>query len=173
MVSQPKRRRIDRILQDDYLDQLAEKPLDEVRAMREECLEVETEVSYVRRLAQARIEILEAELERRVSGGSVGDLIAALPKIFADDRPRTSPPQSRLPRHLAPAMDIEWSRGLERLVADSTLVNLPKLPDAELREILAQLREFEQEVSGARRALHAVIDRLEVEIGARHKAGAV
>ena len=53
--------------------------------MDEECREVETELSYVRRLAQARIDIIRAEIDRRAAGGSLGDLIAALPEILADD----------------------------------------------------------------------------------------
>ena len=68
------------MLEEGYLDGLDAKPLDEVRTMHEECLEVETEVSYVRRLAQARIDIVRAELDRRSAGGSVGDLVAMLNK---------------------------------------------------------------------------------------------
>ena len=51
-------------------------------------MELETEVSYVRRLTQARIDILEAEIERRATGGSLEDLIARLPQILADHGPR-------------------------------------------------------------------------------------
>ncbi len=163
-------RRIDRILDVSYLDALDAKSLDELRSMHEESLEVETEVSYVRRIAQARIDILEAELDRRVRGGSVGDLVEALPRILAHDGPRSAPASSRLPRHLAPSMDIRWQRGLEHLIADSTLVNLPTLPDEELRATRDQLHELEREVSARRRALHEVIDRIELELADRLKA---
>lgn len=161
-------RRIDRILRPEYLDGVAEAPIGELRAKLEECHEIETEVSYVRRLAQARLEILRAEQRRRAEGGSVEDLIAALPQILGGDGPRTAPEQSRLPRHLAPSMDIEWSRGLEHLVADETLVNLPTLTDAELTGTLAELETFEQETSQSRRSVHRVIDRLDLEVGTRH-----
>ena len=43
-----------------YLDGIADAPDPVVRAKHDECTEVETEVSYVRRLAQARIEKLSA-----------------------------------------------------------------------------------------------------------------
>ena len=85
------RRRIDIVLEPEYLDGLASVSDDDLQAMHEECMELETEVSYVRRLAQARIEILNAERERRATGGSVADLIAALPKILADPGPRPDP----------------------------------------------------------------------------------
>ena len=157
------------MLEEGYLDGLDAKPLDEVRTMHEECLEVETEVSYVRRLAQARIDIVRAELDRRSAGGSVGDLVAMLPKILADESPRTDPAHSRLPRHLAPSPAITWRRGLERLITDATLVNLPSLTEDELNETVVQLRTLEGEMSERRRALHGVIDGIESDLAARHK----
>jgi hypothetical protein len=169
-MSQPRRRRVDVILDPTYLERLADRPLDELRTMHEECLEVETEFSYVRRLAQARIAIVKAELDRRAAGGSGGDLLAALPKILADDPPRPGPGQSRLPRHLAPAPNIEWKRGLEYLIGDATLVNLPTLADEDLERTVAKLGELERETSTRRRELHAVIDALEAELAARHVA---
>jgi hypothetical protein len=169
-VSEQHRRRLDVMLEEGYLDGLDAKSLDDVRAMHEECLEVETEVSYVRRLAQARIDIVRAELDRRSAGGSVGDLVAMLPKILADEsHPRADPAHSRLPRHLAPSMAITWKRGLERLITDATLVNLPTLTEDELRDTVDQLRTLEGEMSDRRRALHVIIDGIESELAARHK----
>ncbi len=156
------------MLDDDYLEGLDAAPLDEVRAMHEQCLEVETELSYVRRLAQARIDIVSAELDRRASGGSVEDLVARLPSILADDHPRADPAHSRLPRHLAPSMSITWRRGLEHLIGDSTLLNLPTLAVEDLEDTREQLRTLEREMSGRRRALHRVIDGIEAELAARH-----
>src|SRR5919106_966105 len=81
-------RRIDRVLEPAYVAELASCSFDDVRSRHSECLEIETEVSYVRRLAQPRLDIMRAELDRRAAGGSVGDLIAALPRILADEGPR-------------------------------------------------------------------------------------
>ena len=67
MSQQP--RRIDVVLGPEYLEGLEDRDIDDVRAMHEQCLEIETEVSYVRRLAQARMEILRAEQDRRARGG--------------------------------------------------------------------------------------------------------
>lgn len=161
------RRRIDIVLAPDYLDGLESLSDDDVQAMHEECMELETEVSYVRRLAQARIEILNAERERRATGGSVADLIAALPKILADPGPRPDPASSRLSRHLAPAPSIQWTRGREPLIVDDTLANLPTLSDDTLLTTLTELGELEREVSQRRRALHAVIDGIEAELARR------
>lgn len=159
------------MLDPDYLAGLDEWPLEQVRRRHSECLEIETEVSYVRRVAQARLEILQAELDRRAAGGSVGDLIAALPEILADEGRRPPAERSRLPRQLAPSMDIPWRRGLERLISDGTLADLPSVPDEELRETITRLGELERQASAQRRALHAVIDRVETDLAARHKVG--
>ena len=155
------------MLAPEYLEGLEDRSLDEVRGLHEECMEIETEVSYVRRLAQARMEILRAEQNRRDSGGSVADLVASLPSILADPGPRPNPATSRLMRNLAPAPDIDWSRGNESLIVDDTLANLPTLSDDELRDALEGLAELEHDVSARRRELHGVIDRIEVDLARR------
>ena len=160
-------RRIDRILRDDYTDGLDAHSVDELHSMERECLEVETEISYIRRLAQGRIDILEAERDRRAAGGTLGDLIAKLPEILADEGPRSDAAHTRAQSVLAPAAGIEWNRGVERLVSDATLVNLPSLSEAELQATLSQLRDLEHDLSGRRRALHGVIDALTRELADR------
>jgi hypothetical protein len=169
-------RRIDRVLAPEYLEGLDGRGLDEVRAMETECAEIETEISYVRRLAQARIDILEAEIDRRAKGGSLsglsdGDLAAALKEILVDDGPRRAPADTRLPSPLAPSMEITFNRGLETLVSDATLANLPTLSEDELQSTLAQLRQLEQEVSGTRHDLHRVMESLERDLAQRLAVG--
>lgn len=171
-MPETQRRRLDVMLDPEYLEGVSDLSLDEVRALHEECLDVETELSFVRRLAQARIDIIEAEFDRRVHGGTIGDLVMALPDVLArGEHQRPDPVNSRLSQRLAPDPDINWQRGLERLVTDSTLVNLPTLAETELRSTLEQLHQLHAEVSGQRRSLHAVIDVIEGAITELHKAG--
>lgn len=160
-------RRIDRILAPEYVADLGARPIEELRTMRREAVEVETEVSYVRRLAQGRIEIVRAEIDRRRDGGSLSDLIARLPEILADQGPRPTAANARVPEILAPSMSITWSRGAERLIADDTLANLPTLTEDELAGSLDALRDLEREVSGTRRDLHGVIDAIDAVLGPR------
>jgi RsiG-like len=164
-------RRIDRVLGPEYLAGLEGRSLDEVRDMERECAEIETELSYVRKLAQARIDILQAEVDRRASGGSLGDLIDALPKILADDAPRPDPAASRLADPSTPASEIDFNRGLEGLISDGTLANLPTLSEAELHATLEQLGQLETEVSASRNALHEVMDSLERTLAQRLAVG--
>jgi hypothetical protein len=151
-----------RVLDPGYVDDLDDNSVEELRAKHAECVELETEVSYVRRLTQARIDILEAEVERRSRGGSLEDLISRLPEILADPGPRGNPASSRLPLQLAPEQESEWTPALERF--DGVLTNLPTLSDAELDEAIVGLRTLERDVSDQRRELFAVIDRIDVSL---------
>ena len=144
------------------LDALGES---ELRERRDECVELETEVSYVRRLAQARIDILEAEVERRAGGGSLGDLIERLPEILADAGPRQNPATSRLPLQLAPTRDSEWAP--ELAASDGVLATLPSLSDDDLAAAIGALRALERDVSSERRGLHGVIDRIDLALAGR------
>ena len=72
--------RIQRLIDPAFVAALDSRPVDELRAMKAECNDVENALSYRRRLAQARIEILEAEHDRRVRGGTVEDMVKDLDK---------------------------------------------------------------------------------------------
>ena len=161
------KRRIDAILSGTYTKDLASKSEEEVRELRDTAREIETEMSYLRRLAQSRLDIFKAETNRREKGGSLGDLIAMLPGILASGETRSSSSNSRLSSVLAPSPNIDFNRGMETLVSDDSLANLDVLEDAELAETIESLVEFEKEVSEKRKDLHKVIDVLEGEIATR------
>jgi RsiG-like len=154
-----------RVLDPAYVNGLEAMTFDDLRAMHSECVELETEVSYVRRLTQARIDILEAEIARRSNGGSLDDLIQALPQILADTGPRGNPASSRIPIQMAPEQDSEWAPDLEQF--DGVLANLPTLTETELEESIAGLRSLEREVSDQRRELHGVIDAIDAQLAAQ------
>ena len=148
-----------RVLDPAYVVDLANREISDLRVMHSECLELETEVSYVRRLCQARIDILEAEIERRATGGSLEDLIARLPQILADAGPRANPAKSRLPIQMAPEQESEWAPQLGE--SEALLANLPSLSEDGLRAAIVGLRSLERDVSDQRRQLHTVIDQID------------
>jgi hypothetical protein len=153
------------VLDPAYLAGLDTRTVEDLRTMHAECLELETEVSYVRRLIQARIDILEAELARRASGGTLEDLINALPQILADPGPRADAASSRIPQKMAPDQESEWAGDLEE--SDNLLANLPSLSDDDLRSAIERLRTLERDVSDERRALFGVIDRIDLDLAGR------
>jgi len=157
-----------RVLDPAYLAGIDDRPVAELRAMHAECLELETEVSYVRRIAQARIDIVDAELSRRARGGSLEELIESLPQILADPGPRGDPASSRLPMQLAPEQESEWAPRLAEV--EGVLTDLPGLSEGQLHEALEHLRVLEREVSDQRRSLFAVIDHIDLQLAERLRA---
>jgi hypothetical protein len=173
MVEQ-KRRLVERIVDPAYLDGLTEKDLTELRAMREECREGELELSFERRLCQARIDILSAELERRAGGEDAGDLVSRLPQILSKDTGGGRSGDLSLPNR-APDFSIPRNadiprRRVEEIVGEQTLARIPTLATEELRGIIASLGEHERKVSERRRNVHEVIDALQAEIVRRYTA---
>lgn len=164
---------VDRILGAEYLGDLERRPMADVRSMRAECQEIETGLSYLRRLVQGRHDIVGAELQRRRDGaepGDLADLISHLPEILSD---RTRPPGlGRLPQLLAPGdVDPELEASLEEIMGEHDLESLPTLSDEGLHEMHDQLEALEREVSDRRRQFFDRIDTLQAEITRRYKTG--
>ena len=164
---------LDRILGTEYLGDLERRPMAEVRAMRAECQEIETGLSYLRRLVQGRLDIVGAESQRRRDGappGDLADLISKLPEILSD-RTRT-PGFGRLPQLLAPGdVDAELQSRLHEIVGDRDVETLPTLDADELDRIHDELEALEREVSSRRRQFFDRIDTLQAEITRRYRTG--
>jgi anti-sigma-K factor RsiG len=141
--------------------------------MHEECAEIELGLSYYRRLAQARVEILRAEHDRRERGASVGELVADLPRILSEESGRSTIATTRgapgLPTQ--PKIELRWPDGREQLVADTSLAHLPAIEPAELTSMIAALEAFERDLSELRARVHTVIDAVAQVIAERRVAG--
>ena len=164
---------LDRILSTEYLGDLEQRAMDEVRAMRTECQAVETSLSYLRRMVQGRLDIVGVELLRRRDGGDPTDLsslISKLPEILSD-RTR-NPGFGRLPQTMAPGdIDADLEAELDRITAGHDVESLPTLPDEAVTTLREQLEAFEHTVSSRRRELFDRIDALQAEITRRYRTG--
>lgn len=162
---------LERLLDPGYLDDLAARDPDELRAMRSEAQRVEAKLSYLRRLVQGRLDIVSAELERRAEGSAPDDLsslVDLLPQILAD-RGR-APGPGRLPTNLVPPDDDDLTDELDGI---SNLASLPDLSVQELEMVSERLKTLEREVSTRRRAMFGVIDSLQAELASRYEHGDV
>lgn len=165
----PERRRLDRITADGYLDDLAELDLEAVRARRDECAAEETQLSYLRRMLQARLDIVTGEQQRRRDGGDAHSLVEALPSLLADAPPSSSR-EARAMRIEPP--EEQMRRREDRLAVDGTLARLPDLSDEELDDVAEQLRGEESRVSSVRAVVQQRLDALQDALVARYRGEA-
>lgn len=164
---------LDRILGAEYLGDLERRSMADVRTMRAECQEIETGLSYLRRLVQGRLDIVGAESQRRRDGaepGDLADLIRQLPEILSEGT--RAPGPGRLPQLLAPGdVDAELTARLDDVMGDHDLETLPSLDAEELDRVHDELEALEREVSDRRRQFFDRIDTLQAEITRRYRTG--
>jgi hypothetical protein len=189
MVMTLSREDLERLCSPSYLDGLESGTIAELRTRRDECQGAEAVVSYLRRVIQGGIDLVEAEVAiREGSGGSdIGRLVERLPSILAPQSPPT-----RVPAHtslhtidaVASELDPHTELALEELLAaivgaeDSALMkgllpgaNVCSYSADELAATLERLRAEEAKLSHQRRELHERIDRLQAAVVERYKSG--
>ena len=164
----PANRRIDRIREPSYLDDIETRSLEDVRARRDECMAEREYLSLLRRLVQGRAEILKAELASREGGGDDRPLVDRLSEILASDQPVTS--RGEAMRVSLPEEEMLLARRrIERLVADAGISDPSALDDDRLKEAVDVLAGEEREVSEQRGDVHRVLDALQDELKRRYK----
>ncbi|HXQ44948.1 MAG TPA: hypothetical protein VN816_09950 [Acidimicrobiales bacterium] len=165
---------LERLFASDYLDGVDERALDEVRAMRAECQEAETVVSYLRRVVQGRLDVVHSFIDHRKTGHSVGDLDAVVEDLSAIIGSGPARPQGygRLPSQMSPDMEkVDLTREIDDVLNAEGIGLLPTMTEEDLRSLAARLTVIEQRISDERRTLHERIDALQAEIVSRYKTG--
>ena len=165
------RRRIDVLLDPEFLSDLETASVSTLRERRQMADEVETELSFYRRLLHGRMDLLAFELNRR-SGEETRSLIEALPEILGAGE-RAGGQQQRVPQMLAPDLPEERRRHIDRVLEDDFLSRLPDCAIEELAEIQVVLADTEQDISTGRKAVQQVFDTIQGEIMRRYKDGQV
>ena len=162
-----------RVLDPHYLDGLSERELDEVRQMRAECEVTETAVSFLRRMAQGRLDLIHAYLDRRARS-EINDMRAFvddLPSIMAaGPSPREGPARifgSSLPDAHPDDLVVE----LDAVLGADKMSELESLDESQLESIADELADMERRISRQRRSLHEEIDQIQAEIVSRYKTG--
>jgi hypothetical protein len=167
---------LERLLASDYLEGADQRPLADVRAMRAECEEAETAVSYLRRVAQGRLDVVHSFLDQREAGQEGGDLDAVVEDLSSiiGSGPARPPGYGRLPSQMSPDLERDDLTGEIDAVLDAGGIGrLPAMSEVELRSLSTRLVAVEKHISDERRALHERIDALKAVIVARYKSGEV
>lgn len=139
----------------------------ELRALRAKLQNDDDAVSYVRRLAQARLDMVQAEKRRRIDGASDSisdDLTAILSTHLTGGTPRP-------PRPAEDFSDHPLSEQFEALSDRAGDHDLTSLTSEELVGYADALHEFEQARSHERRELFTRIDELSAELVRRYRDG--
>ncbi|WP_326597609.1 RsiG family protein [Streptomyces sp. NBC_01803] len=141
--------------------------LPQVRELRRAAIREEADLSFVRRLLQGRIDILEAERRRRIAQES--GLLDQLPSILTDEPSR----QRSSARHVTLGLPAsqEYQRLAEEMLDEVSLSDLTALSDDELHDALGRLARWEAQVSRRRQSLHRTTDACGAEIARRYRVG--
>ncbi|MGR6999697.1 RsiG family protein [Yinghuangia aomiensis] len=142
-----------------------------VRTLRREAQLEESDLSYLRRLLQGRIDILRAESARRrdpAAGGPGAGDGAVVGNPVRDARAARGGA-----RHVTvhPPGTSRYRQRIERVLADVEWSDLPALDDAGLLAALDRLTGYEHEVSSRRQELQRVADQCGAEIARRYREG--
>jgi RsiG-like len=164
------RRLVERLLDPSFLSGLREKSIEDLRAARAECNEGELELSFERRLCQARIDILSAEIEHR-RGSEVGNIVDRLPQILATEGSTSDGLPTRARDFSVPRNADVQRRRVEEIVGEQALARLSEVPEEELKTIIQALADHENNLSQRRKRVQEVMDEIQEEIVRRYTSG--
>jgi len=141
--------------------------IDQLRQWRPLLTSVEEQMSYVRRIAQSRSDLVRSELTERAAGKSRSDLtdiIRRLPEVLAEHGSADGEAGVA-----APDIDVdpEYSVDLDAVVAPIRLLEVGSFSRGELRELVMKLEAIEARISVQRRLVQARADSVEEEIARR------
>ena len=142
--------------------------LDELRARRAQLQHEGDVVSYVRRVAQARLDLVYAEIRRHERGEVEVDLPSELRVVLSQ---HLTGGQARPPRPTDDVSDDELARELDAICAQHGFSRLEELEADELGALATALGEYEKTVSRDRRETFERLDALSAELVRRYRDG--
>jgi hypothetical protein len=145
--------------------------LDELRSRRATLQREGDVVSYVRRIAQARLDLVSSEMRRRERGEAELDLPTELRVVLSQHLTSGGGNNARPPRPSDEVGDDDLSRELDAICTSHGYSRLGDLDDDALQALAAALGEFERRVSGDRRATFEYLDALSAELVRRYRDG--
>lgn len=157
-----------RILEVSFADDLDALSTAEIRRRRDETLAERDFQSYLRRLIQARQDLLNAERGRRHTGGADSPLVDRLTAVLAAGPKGGS--RGEALRMQLPVDDMaEAERRVGQVMGHTFLTEPGSLSDEQLDQALEVLEREERRVSGERGAVFRVHDRLQEELKRRYR----
>ena len=160
------------VLAPDFVEGLGALGMEEVRRRRDEALAERDFQSYLRRLVQAREDLLVAERSRRRAGATQKPVVERLTAILSGSTGRGSPRGEAIRVSLPDADTTEAERLADSMVGHLDISNPEALTDPELEEAIAALKRGEGAISKDRTAVIRVHDMLQGELKRRFREDA-
>ncbi|MCP3937984.1 MAG: hypothetical protein GY708_21760 [Actinomycetia bacterium] len=149
------------------IDDVDGAPADDLaeRSKRLRC--VEGQMSYLRRVAQSRIDVARSELSERAAGrqsSDLSDIIRRLPDVLAERGVSSS--QAGV---VAPDIEIDpgYAEDLDSVVSPVRMLEIGSISRTELRELVVRLEAEEARISVQRRLVQKRLDQIDEEIARR------
>jgi hypothetical protein len=139
--------------------------LDDLRSLRSELQQQDDVVSYARRVAQARLDLVKSEVARRASDGLVSDEVTDVLSQHLTGGP------ARPPRPTEDLSDDALSSELDAICAEFHYGRVEGLNESELAALATAIGTFERRVSLDRRARFDKLDALSAELVRRYRDG--
>ncbi|BAN04105.1 RsiG family protein [Ilumatobacter coccineus] len=139
--------------------------LDELRALRTELQQQDDVVSYARRVAQARVDLVKSEMARRDDTGTVSDEVTEVLSQHLTGGP------GRPPRPAEDLSDNTLSAELDSICSKLGFGRIEDLTEDELATLAEGIEEFERRVSQDRRQRFDLLDALSAELVRRYRDG--
>ncbi len=170
-VSHKNRRRIDQVLDEDFLSGLGALPENDLKDRRVMCDDLDVELSFYRRMLHGRMDLVAFEMRRR-AGEEEESLIEALPRILTEGAYVSTPRlASRNVLVEVPNVPRSGRRIVDKALDSDFIASLPSIGDSDLSEIQRFLQEVEADVSQQRRSVHGALDSLQEELTRRYRDG--
>lgn len=139
--------------------------LDELRALRTELQQQDDVVSYARRVAQARLDLVRSEMARREEHGDVSAEVTEVLSHHLTGGP------ARPPRPAEDLSDNSLSLELDAICSTHGFGRIEELDEDQLAELAEAVETFEKRVSNDRRKRFDQLDALSAELVRRYRDG--
>lgn len=139
--------------------------LDELRSLRSELQHQDDVVSYARRVAQARVDLVKSEMARRDDDGSVSDDVT---EVLSQQLNSGS---GRPPRPAEDLSDNTLSAELDAICSKAGFGRIEELTEDELSSLAEEIGTFERRVSQDRRKRFELLDAMSAELVRRYRDG--
>ncbi len=163
---------LNEIMESTDFDRLGDRSIDELRTLRDSLNAVEAGLSFGRRMAQGRLDIIQAEAGSRGgdSEGVTPELLGMLPDALSQ--------HSRGGGNPRPVRDVEFppfteeiQASIDAIVSPRQLGELDVLSDDEIIAIAESLADYERTVSLTRMNVHRIVDDVQEQIIGRYRDG--